>query len=49
MPQPANPAVADHLAALDVQAAIKHVPMTPNSYPLSGRMKLGLPLGTTWF
>lgn len=33
----------------DVQAAIKHVAMTSNSYALTGRLKLGLPLGTTRF
>ncbi|WP_375789276.1 hypothetical protein ACE10Z_19040 [Bradyrhizobium sp. Pha-3] len=33
----------------DVQAAIKHVAMTPISYGLVGRVKLGLPLGTTRF
>lgn len=33
----------------DVQAAIKHVAMTQNSYALAGRVSLGLPLGTTRF
>lgn len=33
----------------DVQAAIKHLAMTPNSYALAGRVSLGLPLGTTRF
>ena len=33
----------------DVQAAIKHVAMSQNSYALAGRLSLGLPLGTTRF
>ncbi|QPF82564.1 acyl-CoA dehydrogenase family protein [Bradyrhizobium genosp. L] len=33
----------------DVQAAVKHVAMTANSYTLAGRVSLGLPLGTTRF
>jgi indole-3-acetate monooxygenase len=33
----------------DVHAAIKHIAMTPNSYTLTGRASLGLPLGTSRF
>ncbi|MBR0697896.1 acyl-CoA dehydrogenase family protein [Bradyrhizobium lablabi] len=33
----------------DVQAAIKHVAMSPNSYALAGRMSLGLAPGTSRF
>lgn len=33
--------------ARDVQAAVKHVAMTPNSYIVSGRLGLGLDPGTT--
>ena len=31
----------------DVQAAAKHVAMTPNSYAVAGRLSLGLEPGTT--
>jgi hypothetical protein len=31
----------------DVHAATKHVAMTPNSYVVAGRLRLGLEPGTT--